>query len=130
MSQKSIQDLGHLQTAIMEAVWALGEATTRQVLERVSRKKPLAYTSVLSIMQRLENLGWLKHRVEGRTYIYQATATRKERSSHSLRKFVQRVFAGDSSLLLQHLLEDEEISDADLKVLRELIDKKRKEKRS
>ena len=130
MTQKSIHDLGHLQKAIMETVWELGEATARQVLERVSRKKPLAYTSVLSIMQRLENMGWLKHRVDGRTYIYQPALSRKHESIRSLRKFIDRVFHGDSALLFQHLLEDEDLSKADLTVLREMIDKKRKEKRA
>lgn len=114
----------------METLWELGEATARQVLERVSRKKPLAYTSVLSIMQRLEKLGWLKHRVDGRTYVYQPAVSRKEQSIRSLREFVERVFHGDSAMLFQHLLEDEELDDDELVALRALIDKKRKERRS
>ena len=129
MSRKSIHDLGELQKAIMETVWELGEATTRQVLERVSRKKPLAYTSVLSIMQRLENTGWLKHREEGRTYVYQAACSRDEECCRSLRKFIDRVFHGDSALVFQHLIEDENLSDEELESLRKLIDKKRIERR-
>ena len=80
-------------------------------------------------MQRLETMGWLKHREEGRTYVYQPAASRKEESIRSLRKFIDRVFQGKSALLFQHLLEDEELSDAELDSLRKLIDKKRKEKR-
>lgn len=129
MSHKSIDHLGELQKAIMETVWDLGEATARQVLERVSQKKPLAYTSVLSIMQRLENLGWLKHREEGRTYVYQPAASREEESARSLRKFIDRVFHGKSALLFQHLLEDERLTEEELESLRKLIAKKRREKR-
>ena len=129
MSRKSIHDLGELQKAIMETVWALGEATARQVLERVSKKKPLAYTSVLSIMQRLENMGWLKHREEGRAYVYQPAESRKDESIRSLRKFIDRVFHGKSALLFQHLLEDEELSAEELESLRKLIEKKRRGKR-
>ena len=126
MNRKTIHDLGELQKAIMETVWELGEATARQVLECVSKKKPLAYTSVLSIMQRLENMGWLKHREEGRTYVYQPSATRKDESIRSLRKFIDRVFQGKSALLFQHLLEDEDLSDIELESLKKLIDQKRK----
>lgn len=129
MSRKSIHDLGELQKAIMETVWELGEATARQVLDRVSQKKPLAYTSVLSIMQRLENMGWLKHREEGRTYVYQPAQSRKDESIRSLRKFIDRVFHGKSALLFQHLLEDEDLSAEELESLRKLIDQKRKAKR-
>ena len=129
MNRKSIHDLGELQKAIMETVWELGEATARQVLERVSRKKPLAYTSVLSIMQRLENMGWLKHREEGRTYVYQPAQSRRDESIRSLRKFIDRVFHGKSALLFQHLLEDEELTGEELESLRKLIEKKRRGKR-
>lgn len=129
MSHKSIDRLGELQKAIMETVWELGEATTRQVLERVSKRKPLAYTSVLSIMQRLEATGWLKHREEGRTYVYQPAFSREEESVRSLRKFIDRVFHGKSSLLLQHLIEDEELSEDELESLRRLIAKRKKAKR-
>lgn len=130
MTRKPIDDLGFLQKKIMETVWELGEATARQVLERVSDKKPLAYTTVLSIMQKLEKLGWLKHRTENRTNIYHAVHSRKYESVRSLRKFTEKVFQGDSHLLFQHLIEDEDFSEEDLLEFRKMIDQKRKEKRN
>lgn len=127
--RKSIDDLGELQKAIMEAVWNLGEASTRQVLDRLNQTRSLAYTSVLSIMQRLEKAGWLKHRLEGRTYLYQATQSREQETHRSLKTFIERVFQGNSRLVFQHLLEDEALSEEDLLALRRLIDQKRKEKK-
>ena len=129
-TRKPIDDLGFLQKKIMETVWAKGEATARQVLERVSgKKKPLAYTSVLSIMQKLEKLGWLKHRVENRTNIYQATFSHRHENTRSLKKFTQSVFQGNSRLLFQHLIEDEDFKEEDLLAFRKMIDQKRKEKK-
>ena len=110
----------------MEAVWTRGEATTRQVWERLNRTRSLAYTSVLSIMQRLEKAGWLRHRLDGRTYVYQATLSREQESRRSLREFIQRAFQGNSRLVFQHLIEDEALDEADLLALRTLIDQKRK----
>ena len=111
----------------METVWELDEATVQHVLERLSRTKPLAYTTVLSAMQKLEKAGWLKHREEGRTYVYQPTRSREEEGKNSLRKFVDRVFDGDALLLFQHLLEDHDLSADDLAALKKMIDQRRKE---
>jgi predicted transcriptional regulator len=110
----------------METVWSLREATTRQVWEHLNGKRPLAYTSVLSIMQRLEKTGWLRHRVEGRTYVYEATLSREQEERRSLKDFIQNVFQGDSQVVFQHLIEDETFSEKDLLALRQLIDQKRK----
>jgi predicted transcriptional regulator len=129
MGRKSIDDLGKLQKAVMETVWGLGEATVQQVLERLSRDRPLAYTTILSAMQKLEKAGWLRHREEGRTYVYQPTRTRAEEGKNSLRKFTDHVFGGDAVLLFQHLLEDQDLSADDLAMLRKMIDQRRKELR-
>jgi len=127
MSRKSMDHLGSLQKAVMDTVWEQGEATVQQVLDRLGRHKPLAYTTILSAMQKLEKAGWLKHREEGRTYVYQPTRSREEEGKNSLRKFVDRVFGGDALLLFQHLLEDQDLSTEDLAALKKMIDQRRKE---
>jgi predicted transcriptional regulator len=129
MSRKSIDDLGKLQKGVMETVWALGEATVQQVLERLSHHRPFAYTTILSAMQKLEKTGWLRHREEGRTYVYQPMRTRAEEGKNSLRRFTEHVFGGDPVLLFQHLLEDQDLSAEDLVALRKMIDQRRKELR-
>jgi BlaI family transcriptional regulator, penicillinase repressor len=128
MARKSLDDLGVLQKAIMETVWELGEATVQQVLARISRDKALAYTTILSAMQKLEKQGWLRHREEGRAYIYLPTRSREEEGKSSLRKFMATVFGGDPVVLFQHLLDDEELSTKDLTALKKMIEKRRKER--
>ena len=129
MTRKSLDQLGTLQEAIMETVWRLEEATVQQVLDGLGRKKKPAYTTILSAMQKLERLGWLKHRVEGRTYVYQPTRTRKEAGQKALRRFIDRVYASDPLVLFQHLLEDEDLRPEDLAELKRMIDRRRKEMR-
>ncbi len=126
---KHLDDLGDLQAAVMETVWKLREATVEQVRGKIRRPRPPAYTTVLTVMQKLEKVGWLEHRRQGRAYVYSATRTRSEQGSLSLRRFVKRVFGGDAKRMLQHLLESEELSEADLTEIREMIDQRRKEKR-
>ena len=126
---KHLDDLGDLQAAVMETVWKLREATVEQVRRKIRRPKPPAYTTVLTVMQKLEKAGWLEHRREGRAYVYNATRTRSEQGSLSLQRFVKRVFGGDPKRMLQHLLESEDLSQTDLAEIRKMIDQRRKEKR-
>jgi BlaI family transcriptional regulator, penicillinase repressor len=133
MARKSLDDLGELQKAVMETVWEQGEATVQQVLDRLGRgprrDRPPAYTTILSVMQKLEKGGWLAHRTEGRSYVYRPTRTRDEAGSSSLRGLIDRVFRGDPLLLFQHLIDDQDLSDRDLSALRTMIDRRRKERR-
>jgi BlaI family penicillinase repressor len=129
MTKKSLDNLGELQKAIMEVVWAMGQATSRQVQERLSQKRPLAYTSVLSIMQRLEKAGWLRHRTDQRTYVYEPVFSRDQESRRSLRRFIEAVFHGNSQLVIQHLIEQGDLSEQDLLALQKLINRKRKERK-
>ena len=102
------------------------KATVQQIRDHLRREPLPAYTTVLSVMQKLEKAGWVSHRAEGRSYIYRPARSRQEAGTTSLRSFVERVFRGDRLLLLQHLLEDEDLSDEDLKALRMMIDRRRR----
>jgi BlaI family transcriptional regulator, penicillinase repressor len=126
MSRRAVDDLGELQQAVLDVVWALGEATVNQVKSKLSRRK-LAYTTILSVMQKLDKAGWLTHREEGRTYVYRPTMTRAEAKSSSLRQFISRVCEGDPLAMFQHLLDAKELTASDLTELRKMIDKRRKE---
>jgi BlaI family penicillinase repressor len=128
MEKKSLDHFGQLQRAVIEVVWELGEANVRQVWKRLCRKKELAYTTVLTAMQRLERAGWLKHRVDGRKHVYLPTETRAQADAGSVRKFVQRMFDGNALVLFQQLVEDGELSDEELRELQQLINQKRKER--
>jgi len=128
MARTSIDRLGALQKAVMEVVWGLGEATVQQVRDGLDREPLPAYTTILSVMQKLEKAGWLTHRADGRTYIYLPLRSRQEAGATSLRTFIDRVFSGNRLLMFQHLLADEDLSDEDLKTLRTMIDRRRKDK--
>ena len=129
MPRESIDDLGALQKAVMEATWELGEATVQQVRDAIGGARPPAYTTILSVMQKLEKAGWLSHRAEGRAYVYRPTRSRREVGSSSLRSFIGKVFRGDPLLMFQHLIDDESLSDGDLKALKAMIDARRKKER-
>ncbi len=129
MPRKHLEDLGALQGAVMEVVWAHGAATVHEVRERLGRSEPPAYTTILSVMQKLEKSGWLRHRAQGRTYVYLPARSRAAEGARSLRNFTKRVFGGNPLQLVEHLLENERLTDSELAELRKLIDRHREDKR-
>ena len=125
MSKRSIDQLGELQRSVMRIVWEHGEATVKDVRDRLKRRKKPAYTTVLSVMQKLERFGWLRHRLEGRQYVYIPKQSIEQAGSMSLRRFIDSVFQGDPLLLFQHLIEDDNLTDEDVTRLQNMLDKKR-----
>ena len=126
MAKRSIDQLGELQRAVMQIVWELGEATVQQVRQQLKRTKQPAYTTVLSVMQKLEKQGWLCHKAAGRQYVYMPKQTIRQAGAKSLSRFIDRVFQGDALLMFQHLIEDDNLDDGDLAALRKMLDQRKK----
>jgi BlaI family penicillinase repressor len=130
MAKRSVDRLGSLQREVMEVVWDAGEASVHSVIELLSRDKKPAYTTILTVMQNLERAGWLTHRQEGRSYIYRPAVSRENLAWSSIRQSVRKLFKGDVGAFMQHLIQDQSLSDDDLSELRKMIDRRRKEKRN
>jgi predicted transcriptional regulator len=109
----------------MKIVWERGEVTVSDVLEAVSasRKKGLRRTTVQVQMNRLEDYGWLKHRQEGRTYYYSAVKEKHKTRREILDDIIQRVFGGSRAELVRCLLEDSDVSEDEIRELRNLLSK-------
>ncbi len=126
---KAIHGLGELQAQVMEIVWGKGEATVADVVETIGRRRPVTYTTVLVAMQKLAQKGWLKHRSQGRAYVYSPRRTRDEVHGSLLKDFLRSAFRGDPRLLLSQLLDAHPMSSEELEELRRLIEERKKELR-
>ena len=127
MSRISIDDLGELQRAVMETLWECGEASVHQVRDSLGARKKLAYTTILTTLQKLEKIGWLDHRAEGKSYVYFPKRSREQAGAGSVKRFLTRVFDGDAVAMFQHLIREGELSEDDLREVRNMIETKRKE---
>lgn len=127
MARKSLDDLGELQRSVLETVWELGEANVHQVRERLAQRKQLAYTTVLSAMQKLEKAGWLEHRAQGKSYVYRPTETRDQAGAGSIRRFLNNIFTGDAVAMFQHLIRESRLNPDELGELKRLIEEKERE---
>lgn len=126
MVKPTLNQLGPLQQRVLKILWEQGEATVRQVLDCIGNRD-LAYTTILSTMQKLEKIGWVKHRKEGRTYVYSAQRSREQEGSKSIKGILKGVFGGDALLMFQHFMEDEQFTDDQLRDIKKMIDRKRRE---
>jgi len=106
----------------MKVVWGLGPATVREVYEKLRERRPIAYTTVMTMMNILEQKGFLKKRpAEGRAYIYQSARPRKQVVRAMVRDFVDRVFNGAAEPLVVHLVEDRRLSEKELREIARMI---------
>jgi BlaI family transcriptional regulator, penicillinase repressor len=96
---------------IMKVVWELGPSTVRGVYERMREQRPIAYTTVMTMMNILEQKGFLKKRqTEGRAFVYQSARPRKQVIRSMVREFVDRVFNGSAEPLMVQLVKDRHLS--------------------
>lgn len=118
-----LDELGDLQRAVLELAWSRDEMTVADARAALAADgRDLAYTTVLSVMQKLGKRGWLAHRRDGRAHVYRAARTRDEAGRGTVRGLVERLFGGRSDVVMQHLVDDERVTAAELEELRAAID--------
>lgn len=122
--------LTELQLALMQVLWERGEATVQDVQQALDR--PLAQSTVATLLSRMEKKGLLSHRVEGRQYVYRARVTEPEVRRSMVREFrslADDLFDGDVAELVSHLLTTRDVNRRDLARVKALIAAKERELR-
>ncbi len=118
-----------LEMQVLSVLWERGPSTAREVLETMPDGKKRAYTSILSVMQVMEKKGLLTHTNKGVAHVYRPTASRSNVLQPFLRRVLQEVFGGRPAALMQALLRETIVSDADLSEMRRLLAEARRENR-
>jgi BlaI family transcriptional regulator, penicillinase repressor len=114
--------LGAQELAIMKVVWRLKDASVRDVYEDARARRPVAYTTVMTMMNTLETKGYLKKHLDGRAFRYRPAVPEQRVIGTMVRDFVERVFDGGAAALLTHLVSESSLSDEERRELRRLID--------
>lgn len=118
--------LGRVQLQMMEVLWREGRATARQITEELSRAKPIAHSTVQTLLRKLEAKGVVTHDVEERTFIFRPVYQRADITASATRDLLTRVFHGSVYRLVAHLLEHEAIFPEERERLRQLIEEEGK----
>ena len=110
------------QLAIMKVLWEHGEASVARIQELLQIDPPLAYSTVSTVLSRMEQKGLVAHRSEDRQYHYRAAVSRDEAGQTMVGEFVSRICNGSPSQLVNHLLETDQVSTSELQRIKELIE--------
>ena len=111
---------------LMKIVWPHTDGVTvRDVYEELRKRRSIAYTSVMTTMKTLEEKGYLKATQEDRAYVYKPAQPKAKVIKALVRDFVERVFNGSSQPLVVHLLEDDQLTEAELREITRMMGKKK-----
>jgi len=94
-----------LELLCLRVLWRLGEGTVRDVRKGVSKERVLAYTTVMTLLDRLEKRGCVARRKPGRSYIYRPKLSRDVLREQALKQLVDGFFDGSADALLRYLRE-------------------------
>ncbi len=124
MVKKKLRAMSPAETEILRLVWQLNEATVQQICDLLARKRNIVYKTVQTLLSRLENKGYLKHKPRGKAYVFLPAVKREDVVKRTVLDFMDRLFGGDPRPLMQFLAEDGKIDAEDIKRLKKLIEKK------
>ncbi|HEY7798477.1 MAG TPA: BlaI/MecI/CopY family transcriptional regulator [Hyphomonadaceae bacterium] len=113
--------LSDMQLALMRVLWGAGRATTAEVHERVGKPRQLAYTTVATLLTRLEKRGLVKSVKEQGERVFKPTVTESEVTRSMVSSLVDTLFRGDPSALVSHLVNEKDIDRDDIEAVRKLL---------
>jgi BlaI family transcriptional regulator, penicillinase repressor len=112
-----------LQLAILRIIWDRGEATVQDIWEGLHAERGLAQTTIATVLSRLERRGVVTRRAppQSRQYHYRAAVTEQEVQHSMIGELTERLFDGDVTQLVQHLLNGADVRPGDLAKIRKMI---------
>lgn len=123
MARKKSLNLTEAELRLMDVVWDKGPVTVGEVAAALPGEPTLAYNTILTTLRVLEQKGYVRHTKarEGRAFIYNAVVGRKQASRNALRHLVRGFFSNSPELLVLNLLDDGDLSERELKKIRNLL---------
>jgi predicted transcriptional regulator len=113
--------LGDLQLAIMRELWRRGEAGVTDVHGALEEERGLAPTTIATMLRKMEDKGVVTHRAEGRKFIYRPAVSEAAVRRTMVGELTDRLFRGEVTALVSHLLSEHEIDAGELERLRSLV---------
>lgn len=105
---------------VMSVLWDRGPSTVAEVRAELTDK--LAYNTVLTVLRILEEKGYVSHSEEGRAHRYAPVVEQMEAGESALRRITRRLFSGSPELLLTRLVDDDTLTEDELRRMRDLLE--------
>ena len=122
MARKKSIGLTDAELRLMEVLWRIGTATVSEVAEKLPKDVELAYSTVLTTLRILETKGYLRHRKDGRAFVYEPVVDRDQARESAVTHLLRRFFEGSPEQLVLNLIDGRKIGAKELKRLRKRIE--------
>jgi len=127
MRNGRLHRFGRLQLAILKVLWDRGPGSVADVKKGLGRGSRLAYTTVATVLRRMEAGGLVAHETDGRRFIYRAAVPPEQVVGGMADDLVDRVFEGSLADMVSHLLSTRDVDADELARLEQLIAKRKKQ---
>ena len=122
MARRKSPALTDAEARVMAVLWERGTATVNDVVEALSKKRPVTYSTAQTMLRILETKGYATHEKVARAFIYQPRVDARQARVRALHHLTIRLFDGSPSLLVLNVLEDKSLDPAELKRLKKMIE--------
>ncbi len=127
MADRPTYRLGDLQLRIMRVLWECGAARVVDVQRQLEGNR-LAYTTIATMLRKMEDRGLVRHSEQQRTFVYEPLVSADEVTRCMADDIVDRLFGGSLADAVSHLLRTREVSHDELEQLEKLIRQRRKKR--
>jgi predicted transcriptional regulator len=121
LARKPSPTLTDGELRLMRVLWQQGPSTVGAIVDAVAGANPPAYNTVQTMMRILERKGFVSHRKEGRAFVFNALVDQTHAQRNVIRHVLDRFFDNSPGTLMLSLLEHEDVPTAEMRRLRELI---------
>ena len=101
-----LKNLGEVEQSVMDYIWANGAVTAELCREALAATRPMKDSTIRTVLRRLEDKGFLKHEVEGRTFIYRATDERQNVAVRAVKSIIERFCGGSAEQLVLGMVDN------------------------
>ena len=122
MARPRSPTLTDAEARVMSVLWKRERATVADVVGTLTRKRPVSYSTVQTILRILEDKGYVSHQKVARAFIYTPLVDERQARRRALKHLVARLFNDSPSLLVLNVLEDDQIEPEELSRLKKLIE--------
>ncbi len=129
MAKSELPQLSESQLEIMNVVWEQGTTTVGEIWKALAERRSVSRNTVSTMVTRLEEKGWLRHRESGGTFLFTATQPREKVLPKMVKRLVDAAFQGSAEELVLSLIEGGKLSSAEAERIKAMIDKAELDKR-
>lgn len=104
--QPRLKTLGEVEQSVMEYVWSCGKVTAESCREALAASRPMKDSTIRTVLRRLEEKGYVTHELEGRTFVYRATAARQNVAVRAVKSIIDRFCGGSAEELVLGMVDN------------------------